>query len=78
MSNKAAIHVENFLQAIFPPSNFSTKDSLLQSISLSGFLKWSLIKDVDNQSSEFNMHSGAKEGLQLYLKNRVYSSIVIY
>lgn len=41
---------------IYPCGNFSTKDDVPQYIPLAVFLKWSLIKVVDNQSNVVNIY----------------------
>ena len=50
MSNKVAIHVKSFIQAVFPSGNFSVKDGGLHSISLLVFFTWSLAKVVDKKT----------------------------
>lgn len=56
MSNKVAIHVKHFIQAVIPSGNFSMKDGVLQSIQLGVFFKWPVIKAVGHQSIEFKIY----------------------
>lgn len=56
MSNKVAIHVKHFTQAVFPSGNFSMKDSVLQLIWLWVFFNWPVIKTVGHQSIEFKIY----------------------
>jgi len=53
MSNKDAIHIQNFIQVVFPSGNFSMRDALLQSMSLSVYFNRLLIKFVNNKSNVF-------------------------
>lgn len=56
MSNKVAIHVKHFIQAVFPSGNFSMKDGVLQSIRLWVFSNWPVIKSVGHQGIEFKIY----------------------
>lgn len=55
MSNKDTIHIQHFIQVVFPSGNFSMSNALLQSMSLSVYFNRLLIKVVNNKSNVFNI-----------------------